>query len=36
MAARMRPDISTHLLAVVAVREFPVLAGWLVKVLYQE
>jgi len=37
MAARMRPDIvSTPVLAVVPGLAFPVLAGRLVKVFYQE
>ena len=37
MAARMRPDIvSTLVLAVVPSLAFPLLAGWLVKVFYQE
>jgi len=41
MAAPMRPDMSTLVLAVVAFRDpglpwFPVLAGWLVKVFYQD
>ena len=37
MAARMRPDIvSTLVLAVVPGLAFPILAGWLAKVFYQE
>jgi hypothetical protein len=33
MAARMRPDIVSTLMPSLA---FPILAGWLVKVFYQE